>query len=102
MAYPNPQDMNFSKGLGEILTYTDSVTNNWFFNLFLIAIFVIIAMAVYGTRNNIIEALALASFSTFIIALFLFLGELITATTFSRVIAFTLLGSLALFLDKKN
>lgn len=101
MAYETPEDLNISEGFGRLLTYTNDVTGSLFANLILITLFVIVTMSYYRSRNNVIEALAIGSYSTFLIATLFYIAGFIVFTTFTVVISFMLLFTLALFLDKK-
>ena len=100
MSYPSPADVNMSAGMPSVISYLNEVTLGWFFNMLLIAIYVIILMGFVKTTQNWIGGFAVAGFTTFTIALLLFLGSAIHGVTLGIVVAFMLIGVFVLFLGK--
>ena len=99
MAYPNPSSINASLGFGEILNYTNTVTNNWISNLFIVAIYVIVLIGFYKAKEDFKGALAVAGYSTFVVALLFWIGQFISGITLGITIAGALLGTIVLLLD---
>jgi hypothetical protein len=99
MVYPSPSTINASKGIGEVLNYTNVVTNNGFANLILIAIYSIVLIAFYKSKDDFKGAFAVAGFSTFVVSLFFWIGGFVSGTSLTIVISLTLLGILVLWLD---
>ena len=100
MAYASPADVNMSAGFPSVISYLNTVTMGWFFNMLLIAIYVIILMGFARTTQNWIGGFAVAGFTTFVIALLLFLGSAITGITLGIVVGFMMIGVFVLFLGK--
>lgn len=100
MTYKSPTDVNFTQGFGEVASYMNEVTYSWYWNMFLIAIYVITLMIFGGKTNNWLGAFAVSGFLTFTVGLMFFLGGAISGVTFAIVIAFMLLGAFALFMGK--
>lgn len=99
MAYPSPSTINASKGFGEILNYTNNVTDSWLSNLFLIAVYVIILIGFYKAKNDFTGALAVAGYGTFVIALLFWLGGFISGMAFGWVIGIAILGTIFLLIE---
>lgn len=100
MAYPSPTSINASKGLGEITNYVNTVTNYWFGNMLLIAIYVIILIGVYKAKDDFAGAIAIAGFGTFLIGLLFWMGGMITGSMFAVVIAMAIVGAMVLWGSK--
>lgn len=99
MAYPEITTINMTKGLGEVLNYLNTVTLSWFTNGFLIAMYVIFVMGYYRARNDFFGGIAVAGFATFVIALFLRIGEVISGITFGIVIGVAVIGIALILMD---
>ncbi len=103
MAYTSPSTINGSEGIGAILTYVNEVTNYWFSNLFLVAIFVIFFMGYARTNDDDwVGGLAIASYVTFIIGTFMWIIGFVSGLTFAVLIGVTLVSSIILYIDKKE
>ena len=102
MTYPSPSSINASKGLGEILTYVNTVTYGWISTLLLLAIYIIVLIGFYKARDDFAGAMAVAGFGVFIIALLFWLGNFITGVTLTIAIALALVGIIVLLIDKRN
>jgi len=105
MAYPSPADLNVSKGLPEILTYTNEVSGGlgWFSIMLCVAIFVIVLIQYNRASNNdFFAAFSLATFVTFIVGTLMYIGQILNGKVYAIIISFTLLGGLALFLKRKD
>lgn len=99
MTYASPTTINATKGLGEILIYVNEVTNQWFSNMFLIAIYVIVLMGFYKAKDDFQGALAVAGYGTFVVSLFFWIGGVISGITFGITIAVAILGTIVLLMD---
>jgi membrane-bound ClpP family serine protease len=100
MTYVSPSvGINATKGFGEVLNYTNSVTDNWLSNLFLIGIYVLILIGFYKARNDFTGALAVAGYGTFVIALFFWIGGFISGFALGWVIAIAIIGTILLFVE---
>lgn len=100
MTYDNPTTINATNGLSGILNYVNSVTDNWFSNMLLIAIYVIILIGFYKAKDDFTGALAVAGFGTFVVSLMFWAGGLISTVSFSVVIAIAIIGVVVLLLDQ--
>jgi hypothetical protein len=99
MSYALPSTINTTKGFQEVLTYVNTVTDNWISNTLLIGIYVIILIGFYKTKEDFTGALAVAGYSTFVIALLFWLGGFVNGVAFGITIAVAVIGTLALLLD---
>lgn len=97
MPFPNPADINASKGLPEFFSYANNVTYNWFSNMIIISIYMIILIGYGKATRDWIGASGVAGFGTFLISLLFYIGQLITGSTLAIVIAFAFIGALAVF-----
>lgn len=100
MTYASPSTINASKGFGEILSYTNNVTNQWISNMLLIAVYVIILMGFYKSKNDFKGALAVAGYGTFVIGLLFWIGGFVSGIALGISIAMMIVGTLILLLDK--
>jgi hypothetical protein len=99
MAYPSPSTINASKGFGEIINYVNTVTDNWFGNMLLIAIWVIVLMGYYKAKDDFVGALAVAGFGLFVVGLLFWIGGMITGIAMSVVIGLAIISIIPLFVD---
>jgi len=100
MTYTSPTTINATKGLGEVVNYVNVVTMNWFSNLLLIAIYVIVLMGFYKAQDDFRGAMAVAGFGTFVVSLLFWIGGMISGFSFGIVIAIAILGVLVLMMDQ--
>ena len=80
-----------------MFVYLNAVTSNWFSNLLLIAIFIIFATGFYIARRDPNGAVAVAGFATFVIALPLYVGGMVSGIAFSIVVGIAIIGFASLF-----
>jgi len=99
MTYASPSSVNMSNGFGELLNYTNSVTNGWISNMILIAIYFIVLIGFYKAKEDFKGALAVAGYGTFVISLFFWIGGFVSPITFGIAIAVAILGTFVLLLD---
>ena len=100
MAYDSPTTINVSKGLGEVGNYLGNVTNNWFGNMLLITIYVIILIGIFKAKDDFASAVAIAGFGTFVIGLLFWLGGFISGIAFGVVIGVAIVGAMILWGSK--
>jgi hypothetical protein len=99
MAYPSPTTINASKGLGEFLTYTNTITDQWVSNMFLIAIYIIILMGFYKVKDDFKGAMAISGYGTFVVALFFWIGGFVSGWALGISIAMAIIGTAVLLMD---
>lgn len=99
MAYLSPTSINATKGLGEVFSYVNFVTDGWMSNMLMIAIYIIILMGYYKARDDFSGALAIAGYGTFVVGLLFWVGGFISGITFSMVIGATIIGTIVLLMD---
>ena len=99
MTYPSVTTINASAGLGEILKYTNTITDNWMSNMFLIAIYVISLMGFYKAQNDFKGALAVAGYGTFVVALLFWIGGFVSGWALSIAVALAIIGTFVLLMD---
>lgn len=102
MAYTDPSSINASKGIFEILTYLNVVTNNWFANMLMISIFVIFSVAYYKSTEDFKGALAVSTYGTLIISLFFWIIGFLSNLSFGVIVGATLLATIVLLTDARN
>lgn len=95
MTYPSP--VNATR-ISQLLQYTNEVTNNWFGNLVILAIFVIVFLAMLN--RPVKEAFAAASFITLLLASFLYLMQILNELVLFICIFATAIGVIGLLRDK--
>lgn len=97
--YESPTTINASEGLGELINYINVVTQNWFGNLLIVGIWVIVLMGYYKAQNDFKGALAVAGYGLFVAGLFFWIGGFVAGITFGITIALAIIGTLVLLLD---
>jgi len=102
MTYASPTTINASKGLGEILIYTNEVTSGWISNLILLAVYVIIIVGYYKARDDFAGGLAVGGFGVFVVALLFWLGGFVSGITLGFAIGLALIGVIVILIDNKN
>ena len=101
MTYPSPSSINGTKGLGEILNYVNSVTDNWISNMILIGIYIIVLIGFYKAKEDFKGAMAVAGFGTFVVGLLLWAGGFVSGWALGITIGVTIIGVLVLLLDQQ-
>jgi hypothetical protein len=99
MTYASPTTINASKGFGEVIGYVNLVSGQWFSNLILLAIYVIVLIGFYKAQNDFKGAMAVAGFGTFVVALLFWIGGMISGISFGVVIALAIIGVATLMMD---
>lgn len=99
MAYDSPTTINASKGIGEILTYINDVTGSMASIMILVAIYIIVIMGYYRTKNDLFGGGAVAGFVTFVIALLFWLGGFVNGYTLAFTIGIMVIGVVAVLID---
>lgn len=100
MSYISPSEgINATKGLGEVLNYVNTVTDQWISNMFLIGIYFIILISFYKAKEDFRGALAVAGYGTFVVGLFFWLGGFVSGIAFGVIIAMAIIGTFVLLLD---
>lgn len=100
MTYESPSSINMSEGLSSTFGYIGNVTDGWFGNMLLIAIYIIVLMGFYKAQGDFKGALAVAGFGTFIVSLLFWIGGMISGVAFGITIAVAIIGVLVLLLDQ--
>lgn len=92
MAYDTPGMMNSTV---DVFTWTSSVTDNMFFPLIIIAIYIIIMVKMlFNPANTASKAFAAASFMTMIIAVFARTLDFVSTGFMSIFIIMTAIGAI--------
>jgi len=99
MTISSVTSINASKGLGEILAYTNNVTNNWMSQMMLIAIYIIVLVGFYKAKEDFQGALAVAGYGTFVVALLLWIGGFVSGWALGISIALAIIGTFVLLMD---
>lgn len=100
--YPSPTTVNLTEGMDGLFIYLNTVTNNWFSNLLLIAIYIIFATGFYFARRDIFGAFAVGGFATFVFGLLLWVGGMISSVTFAFVIAVAIISFATLWVGESR
>ena len=95
-----PSNINWSTGMTGAFGYLNEVTSSWFSNLLLISIYIIFGIGFYFAKRDFFGAMAVAGFSTFVVALLLFVAEAISGITFSVVIGVAIIGFASLWIGQ--
>lgn len=99
--YSPPQNINGTKGFGEILLYVNNVTGSVFSNMMLITIWIIILIGYYKARDDFGGAMGVAGFVTFVIGLLFWLGGFVSGVTLSIVIGMAIIGIIATIVERQ-
>lgn len=99
MTYASPTSINATKGLGEVLNYANTVTDQWLSNMIMMAIYVIILIGFYKAKDDFKGALAIAGYGTFVVGLFFWIGGFVSGWAFGITIAMAILGTMVLLMD---
>jgi hypothetical protein len=87
-------------GFGNLLTYVNSVTDNWISNMILIGIYIIVLMSFYKAKDDFQGALAVAGYGTFVVALLFWIGGFVNGWAFGITIAMAVIGTIVLMMDQ--
>jgi Zn-dependent protease with chaperone function len=101
MPYSDVTSMNTSKGFTEILNYVNNVTDNWISNMFLIAVYLLVLIGYYKSTDDFGGAIAVAGFTTFVIALLFWIGGFVNAWAFSIAIALCVVGIVVILINNQ-
>ena len=93
---------NLTKGFGEILIYLNDVTNSWFSNMFLFAIWIIIAFSIYNNRQDFGEALSASGFVVAILGTLFWIAGFVGGYSLAICIGLAILGFVFLLIERKQ
>jgi hypothetical protein len=96
--YPYPTTVNMTDGPTNLFIYLNTVTNNWFSNMLLIAVYLIFSVGFYTARRNIGGSFAIGGFAIFIIGTLFWVANMISTVTFAIVIAVAIVSFTALWI----
>ena len=102
MTYPSVKDEALNESFDVVVNYVNTVSDSWFSNMILIAIFFIGTMVMYKNDQDILESVSVASAITFIFASFFWLGGFIATQTISLVVGVMVISVVSLWLSKKS
>lgn len=104
MTYESPTTINASKGIGEILTYVNTVTNFWISRMLMVAIFVIFLMGYLRSKSDddFIGAFAVGSYACLVIGILFWIIGFVDSLTFGTIIGVTLISTAMLLMDKRG
>jgi len=104
MPYRSPTTINATKGITEITSYVNEVSNNWFGNMLLISIWVLFFMGYLRSKgdDDLVGAFAVSSYVTFVMAVLLFSFGVVSGWAFGIVIGITMISSIVLWVERKN
>jgi len=101
--WKSPSEVNVSAGMNEFLPYINEVTNFWFGRMVIIAVFVIFMFGYLRSRgDDVIGALAVSSYVTFIVGLLFWVIGLLSGLDFAIIVGLTALSSVLLLTQKKQ
>jgi len=102
--YASPTTINATKGITEITSYVNEVSNNWFGNMILISIWVLFFMGYLRSKgdDDLVGAFAVSSYVTFVLGTILFSFGMVSGWAFSLVIGITMISSAILWFSRKN
>lgn len=102
MPYNYPTTINATKGLPEILNYTNEVTYGWIINMVLIAVWFIILIGYYKAKGEFGEGFAVAGFITLLVGLMFWAGGILSTGFFSIVVGMAIIGVIFFMVTKGN
>lgn len=102
MAYPNITDRNLSAGFQEVLFYVNEVTNDWFFRLVLVGIWVIIFSGIYVSKRDAISGIAVASFVVLVFTTIMWFAGITSSVTLLVTVAVAIVGFALLLVDESR
>ena len=104
MAYTSPSTLNATLGIGEILDYTNTVTDFWISRMIMVAIFIIFLFGYLRSKNDddIIGAMAVGSYATLVIGILFWLMGFLDGVTFGIIIGASIIFSALLMQDKRG
>ena len=101
--YPDIVDhVNLTEGIDKVFNYVDFVTHGIFMLMFLSAILIIATLGIYQKNKDLLASYAIASFSTWVIALLFFLAKVISKQTFGIFLALSIMGYIAVCFPKNE
>jgi len=99
--YSYPTSINFTNGIDGLFVYLNTVTDNWFSNLLLIAVYLIFATGFFFSKRDMFGALAVGGFATFVFGSLLWVGGFISGITFAFVVGVAIISFASLWIDNK-
>lgn len=102
MVYTSPADINMSNGFMSIIYYVNNITNQWFANLLLLTIWIVILAGFYKAKDDFSGALAVAGFITFVLGLFAWVSGFISGPIMAIITGIAIVSALVFFGDRGN
>ena len=102
MAYEEITSINASLGLGEVISYVNNVTDQWFGNMILIGIWIIVLLGYFKATGDFWSASAISGFTLFVVGLLFWLGGFIGNVAFTMVLGLAVLSVIPLFMRPNN
>jgi len=101
--YTSPADVNLTESPSNLFTWLNDVTNYWFSNSILLAIFIMFLMGYLAVnKEDYSGGVAVASYVTTVLGLILWLMGLASGLAFSIVLGVSLISTAWLLGDKKQ
>jgi ABC-type multidrug transport system permease subunit len=102
-SYPLSENLtNSSGGLIYLIVYLNDVTNFWFINFLLIAIYIILASGFYYAKGDVLGGFAVAGFVTGVISLIFWIAGIVPDGTFAITIGVAIISFIALFIGHND
>jgi len=104
MTYTSPSTINATKGVGEILTYVNVVTDFWISRMLMVAVFVIFLFGYLRSKqdDDFLGAFAVGSYATLVIGILFWIIGFLDGYTFGVIIAITVISTTLLLHDKRG
>jgi len=102
MAYTSPSTINASRGITEIITYVNDVSNNWFGNMILISVWILFFMGYLISKgdDDLIGAMSVSSYVTFVLGTLMFAIGFVDIVAYMVVIGVTMISSIILYANR--
>ena len=97
-------NMTTNEGMSNIFTYLNTITNYWAGRMLMIAIFVMFLFGYLKSKNDddIIGALAVASYVTFVVGLLFWVINFLDGISFSIIVGITIVSTALLWFEKRG
>ena len=104
MAYTSPSTINATKGIGEVLTYVNVVTDFWVSRMLMVAVFIIFLFGYLRSKqdDDFLGAFAVGSYATLVIGILFWIIGFLDGVSFGIIIGITVISTALLMHDKRG
>ena len=95
--YDYPSSIDFSDGITGLFVWLNNVTDGWFANMLLIAIYVIFASGFYYAKRDFFGGCSIGGFAIIVVGALFWAGGLIQWYTYTFVVAVAIVSFISLW-----